>query len=254
MQIIRKRIAAVFCCAALAAGALPAAGLPALAAGSVRLTAAQGAAECAFCEWEPVAGASGYNVYADGRQLDSMLIRQYSGYFRADAVGLKAGSHTLKVVPLLNGQEDSASAAEQTVTVTAHDRSGFAFVNGSASGAYNDDGTLKSNAVVLYVTNDTKDSVKTDVITDSKGGKTTVTGIQNILTAYQKGTDSRPLDIRCIGNITDPAVLMDGDLLLKGSGASKRLSCGVTVEGIGKDTVFNGFGLRIANCSGVEVR
>ena len=254
MQIIKKRIAAVFCCAALAAGALPAAGLPALAAGSVRLTAAQGAAECAFCEWEPVAGASGYNVYADGRQLDSMLIRQYSGYFRADAVGLKAGSHTLKVVPLLNGQEDSASAAEQTVTVTAHDRSGFAFVNGSASGAYNDDGTLKSNAVVLYVTNDTKDSVKTDVITDSKGGKTTVTGIQNILTAYQKGTDSRPLDIRCIGNITDPAVLMDGDLLLKGSGASKRLSCGVTVEGIGKDTVFNGFGLRIANCSGVEVR
>jgi len=43
-------------------------------------------------------------------------------------------------------------------------------------------------------------------------------------------------------------------LLIKGNGASKRLSCGVTIEGIGADTVFNGFGLRIANASNVEVR
>lgn len=253
MRNVKKQIAAVLCCTVLSVSSIPGR-LPAAAAGSVRLKTAQGAAECAFCEWEPVSGAEGYHVYADGKPLDSMLIRQYSGYFRADAVGLKAGSHTLKVVPLRNGQEDASAAAEQTVTVTAHDRSGFGFVNGSASGAYNDDGTLKSGAVVLYVTDETKDTVKLDVITDSKGGKTAVTGIQNILTAYQKGTDSRPLDIRCIGCITDPAVLSDGDLLLKGSGASKRLSCGVTVEGIGSDTVFNGFGLRIANCSGVEVR
>ncbi len=253
MQNAKRKIAAVLCCAALTAGTVPGV-LSAQAAGGVTLKTAQGAAESAFCEWEPVSGAEGYHVYADGRPLDSMLIRQYSGYFRADAVGLKAGSHTMKVVPLRNGQEDISAAAEQTVAVTAHDRSGFGFVNGSASGAYNDDGTLKSGAVVLYVTDETKDTVKLDVITDSKGTKTAVTGIQNILTAYQKGTDSRPLDIRCIGNLTDPAVLMDGDLLLKGSGASRRLSCGVTVEGIGNDTVFNGFGLRIANCSGVEVR
>lgn len=253
MQHAKRKIAAALCCAALTAGTVPGI-LSAQAAGGVTLKTAQGAAESAFCEWEPVSGAEGYHVYADGKPLDSLLIRQYSGYYRADAVGLKAGSHTLKVVPLRNGQEDASAAAEQTVTVTAHDRSGFGFVNGSASGAYNDDGTLKSGAVVLYVTDETKDTVKLDVITDSKGTKTAVTGIQNILTAYQKGTDSRPLDIRCIGNLTDPAVLMDGDLLLKGSGASKRLSCGVTVEGIGNDTVFNGFGLRIANCSGVEVR
>ena len=253
MRNVKKQIAAVLCCAALAVSSIPAV-LPAHAAGSVRLKTAQGAAECAFCEWEPVSGAEGYHVYADGKLLDSMLIRQYSGYFRADAVGLKAGSHTLKVVPLFSGKEDASSAAEQTVTVTAHDRSGFGFVNGSSSGAYSDDGTLKSGAVVLYVTEENKNSVSLDVITDSKGGKTAVTGIQNILTAYQKGTDSRPLDIRCIGSITDPATLSDGDLLLKGSGASRRLSCGVTVEGIGNDTVFNGFGLRIANCSGVEVR
>ena len=62
--------------------------------------------------WSSVSGASGYNVYVDGTQIDSMLIRQYSGYMRADAVGLKAGSHTMKVVPVVGGKEDASKAAE----------------------------------------------------------------------------------------------------------------------------------------------
>ena len=250
-----QKVAAFLCSALIAAGALPAVtGTRVSAADAVSFTRAEGWFETAVAEWQPVSGAGGYNVYADGKQQDSMLIRQYNGYYRADIPGLKAGSHTIKVVPVMNGKEDAGKAKEQQVTVKAHDRSGFAFVGGSASGAYNDDGTLKNGAVVLYVTQDTKDKVTLDVVTDSKGGTTKVTGIQNILTAYQKGTDSRPLNIRCIGNITDPATLMDGDLLLKGSGANKRISCGITVEGIGTDTVFNGFGLRIANASNVEVR
>ena len=103
--------------------------------------------------------SSGYNVYVDGTQIDSMLIRQYSGYMRADAVGLKAGSHTMKVVPVVGGKEDASKAAETKATAYAHDRSGFGFVNGTSYGAYNDDGTLKSNATVVYVTNANKDSV-----------------------------------------------------------------------------------------------
>ncbi len=225
-----------------------------LAASSVSITKSTGYAESASVEWQPVSGADGYNVYCNGVQLDSMLIRQYQdGHLRADAVGLKAGSYTLKVVPV-SGSKELSGAAEATVTVTAHDRSGFGFVNGTSSGAYNDDGTLKSNAVVLYVTEDTKDTVSMDVTTSSKGATTACTGIQNILTAYQKGYETRPLCIRCVGNITDPSTLMDGDLLIKGNGDSKRLSCGITIEGIGADTVFNGFGLRIANASNVEVR
>ena len=225
-----------------------------LAASSVSITKSIGYAESACVEWQPVSGADGYNVYCNGVQLDSMLIRQYKdGHLRADAVGLKAGSYTLKVVPV-SGSTELSGAAEATVTVTAHDRSGFGFVNGTSSGAYNDDGTLKSDAVVLYITENTKDTVSMEVVTTSKGVTTACTGIQNILTAYQKGYDSRPLCIRCIGNINDPAALMDGDLLIKGNGASKRLSCGITIEGIGADTVFNGFGLRIANASNVEVR
>ena len=39
------------------------------------------------------------------------------------------------------------------ITVIAHERTGFAFVNGTSSGAYNDDGTLKSDARVIYEKN-----------------------------------------------------------------------------------------------------
>ena len=252
---ITKKLTALVCSAAMLLAAVPSAMYAApLFTASAAAAEASGWFESAYITWEPVSGASGYNFYADGKQQDSMLIRQYNGYYRADALGMKAGSHTLKIVPLIGEKEDASKAVEKTVTVTAFDRTGFGWVNGTSSGAYNEDGTLRSGAVVLYVTEQTKDTVTMEVVTDSKGGKTKVTGIQNILTAYQKGTDSRPLDIRCIGNITDPATLMDGDLLIKGSGANKRLSCGVTIEGVGSDTVFNGFGLRLANCSNVEVR
>lgn len=221
---------------------------------SVSVIAAAGVQESAYAEWSAVTGAEGYNVYVDGTQIDSMLIRQYADRFRADAVGLKAGSHTMKIVPIIDGKEDASKAAEKSVTVTAHDRSGFGWVNGTSSGAYNEDGTLRSGAVVLYVTEGTKDTVSMNVTTSSKGDTTASVGLQNILTAYQKGYETKPLCIRVIGNVTDPSTLMDGDVLIKGNGANKRLSCGVTIEGIGMDATLNGFGLRIANASNVEVR
>lgn len=221
---------------------------------SVVFTESAGYSEGAYAEWAPVANAAGYNVYCDGAQIDSMLIRQYSGYFRADAVGLKAGSHTLKVVPVISGKEDSSKAAETKVTSVSYDRTGFAWVNGTSSGAYNEDGTLKSDAVVLYVTESTKDTVKMDVVTSSKGATTSATGIQEIVNLYKKGYETRPLDIRIVGTVTDPAVTEGGDLVISGSGDAKRISCGITIEGIGEDANLLGFGLRLKNVSNVEVR
>ena len=216
------------------------------ASSSVSITKSVGYAEGAYVEWTPVIGADGYNVYCDGVQLDSMLVRQYPSNFRADAVGLKAGNHTLKVVPVSNGKEISGSA-EATVSVKAHDRSGFGFVNGTSSGAYNEDGTLKNNAVVVYVTEKNKDIVTADIDSTGKGA-TTLTGVQNIILGYKKGKESRPLCVRVIGNITDPEVLTKGDLYLD------TVTAGMTIEGIGNDAVFNGFGLVMKNCSNVEVR
>ena len=211
---------------------------------TVKFIQSVGYGEGVYATWSSVSGASGYNVYVDGSQIDSMLIRQYPGYMRADAVGLKAGSHTIKVVPIISGKEDSSKAAQTSATAYAHDRSGFAFVNGNANGAYNADGTLKSNATVIYVTNSNKDSVSVS-LPDKKGTATTVKGVQNILTNLKSNTKAGPVCIRFIGNITDPSTLTNGDLYVD------TVTCGVTIEGIGADATLNGFGLS-TKCRGPQ--
>lgn len=214
---------------------------------SVKVLSTEGYAEGIYATWTSVSGASGYNVYVDGKKIDDMLIRQYKGFMRADAVGLKACSHTVKIVPVIGGAEDASKAAEAKAAAYAHDRSGFGFVNGSSGGAYNDDGTLKSDAVVVYVTDENKDTVNASIDATGKGEEV-LTGVQNIILGYKKDKEKRPLNIRFIGNITDPAVLTKGDLVLD------AVKAGCTIEGIGSDATFNGFGLVMKNCSNVEVR
>ncbi|MDE7121192.1 MAG: hypothetical protein K2O42_03425, partial [Oscillospiraceae bacterium] len=77
---------------------------------SVKFTNQGGYGEGLFAEWSAVSKATGYAVYVDGTKIDDMLIRQYPDCFRADAVGLKAGSHTIKVVPVIDGKEDTSKA------------------------------------------------------------------------------------------------------------------------------------------------
>ena len=220
--------------------------------------------ETAYVVWEAVSAASGYNVYVQPAgasawtKLDSMLVREYPGYWRADALGLKAGSYTMKVVPVIGGAENAAaSMTTGTLQVIAHDRSGYAFVSGASlkggqtvttsSGAYNDDGTLKPNAVVIYVTNDNKNTV-----TATLNGAT-YTGLSNILATSVLKKVSTPICIRLIGNITDLAsgsAFDKGDLLIDTNGKS----FGLTIEGVGCDATCNGFGIRIKNSSNVEIR
>lgn len=214
---------------------------------TVKIIQATGFGEGVYATWGSVGGASGYNVYVDGAKIDSMLIRQYKGYMRADALGLKAGSHTIKVVPVINGSEDSSKAASATASAYAHDRSGFGFVNGTSSGAYNEDGILKSNATVIYVTDANKDKVSV-TMPNKSGTATALTGVQNIITNLKSNTKAGPVCIRFIGNISDPANMPKGDLMVDG------VTCGLTIEGIGNDTTFNGFGLVMKNSSNIEVR
>ncbi len=264
---LKKTTAAVFTSVLTAGSLLSGAGIQPVLASVDKpvLKVSSGWLESAYAEWKPVAGADGYNVYVgkDGKnytQLDDSLVRLYkaadgSQYFRADALGLSAGSYNIKVVPVEKGAEQTMSGATTAaLDVKAHDRSGFAFEDGDSSGAYNHDGTLKSNAVVLYITEETKNTVTMDVVTSSKGATTTCTGLQNILNSYKKGYDNRPLDIRLVGQITDFAVMDGGDIVISGSGANKRISCGITFEGVGTDATADGWGLRVKNASDVEVR
>ena len=105
-----NQLAALLCSAALAVTAIPSvsSGNAVFAADTVSFTVADGWFETAYAEWEPVSGATGYQVYADGKQIDSILIRQYRSFYRVDIPGLKAGSHTVKVVPLISGKEDAS--------------------------------------------------------------------------------------------------------------------------------------------------
>ena len=210
--------------------------------------------ESAYVEWQPVDGAKSYNVYIKGeteadsayKKLDDELIRQYPDYWRADAPGLKAGKYMFKVEAVTDST--TASIVTSAVEVMSYDRSGYGFVNGTSSGAYNEDGTLKDNAVVLYITENTKDTVSLDVVTGSKGEVTSYTGLQAILYGFKKGKDSRPLDVRLVGNITDLKSMDKGDIVIDGC------NNGITFEGIGEDATANGWGLRVKGSSNIEIR
>ena len=208
--------------------------------------------ESAFVKWAPVADADSYNVYYTGggqtdKKIDTQLIRSYGTYFRADVLGLAAGSYTITIKPVTASVEGSGTATS-SIIVLAHDRNGFAFAGGSIPGAYKTDGTLKSGAVVLYITQNTKNTVSMTVT-----GATTnpCIGLQTILDGFKKGIDTRPLAVRLIGNITDPVTLWNGDVVIENK---NNASSSITFEGIGSDAVANGWGLRIKTASNIEVR
>lgn len=229
----------------------------------VSILDSKGDLESASVEWKAVEGASGYNVYCKEanasdsayKQLDNQLIRQYSSYFRADALGLKEGNYVLKVVPIINNSENAGKGAvTRTISVKANIREGFAFSKNSTmktgSGGYNDDGTVPADAKIIYVTKDTVNTVTADVVTNSKGTKTTCTGLANILEARKKAYDKSHLIIRLVGEIK--ASDIDG---LNGKGYLELKGCyNVTLEGVGEDATVNGWGILIRDARNVEIR
>src|SRR5574344_1823986 len=219
---------------------------------NVTIIEAAGWFESAYVKWSPASGATSYNVYYSGagvsdKKLDAPLIRRYGSYYRADALGLAPGSYTLQVVPVTNSVEGTR-AVTSTVTVKAHDRSGFAFSNNKVPGAYNTDGTPKNGAVILYITENTKNTISLEVTGASANP---CVGLQTILDAFKKGKDNRPLIIRLIGSISDMSYMISGDVVIE---KSNNASGSITLEGVGEDAVANGWGIRLKNASNIEVR
>lgn len=221
----------------------------------VVISEAQGWLESAYVKFTKLAGIKRYNVYVNDQIIDTQLVRDYGSYGRADAVGLKAGTYTMKVVPVADdGQEITACAAEaKDISVRAINRDGYAHYNTTAGvGAYNNDGTLKTGARVIYVT---KNNAKTITLSMSTGKKEeTRTGIQDIIQAYEKGAETRPLAIRIIGQLKKADMPELGSsaigLQVKGKGQNMNL----TIEGIGNDATLHGFGVLVRNCKYVELR
>ena len=243
--------------------------------------AAAGGKETAYIEWLPVSGAARYAAYIkadtapDYIQLDDELIRQYPTYCRADAVGIKAGSCRIKVVAFDADNAELASFESEPVSVGAYNRKGFAFApnsfeKGTGLGGYKSDGTPKDGAVILYITDKNKNTVTCDIITDDKGGKTTGTGLGEIMQLIGQGYESRPFIIRFIGEIAPPFSrekfpydITDEDIH-SGIGEGERIlpvrdnmknvdKGGITFEGIGADTVLH-FNLSFSGARSIEVR
>lgn len=223
-------------------------------AGVIQITEAKGWQESAYLKWAPFEGASSYNVYVDDKKIDAQLVRQYASYYRADVLGLKAGTYSVKVVPVnADGKEIAGANTVSNLVVKNYNREGFAHFKYAGVGAYNNDGTLKAGAKVLYITAKTAKTVSTTVNT---GKQETITGLQSIIDAYSKGKDTTPIAFRIIGkvNLSDLDHISSSaeGLQVKGKGAHSVMN--MTFEGVGDDATVYGFGFLLRNTKSVEFR
>lgn len=237
----------------------------------VRIKSAAGWLETAWAEWELLPGASSYNVYVSGTdngtwtRLDNELVRNYGTYGRADAPGLRAGTYSLKVVPVINGTEaDGEASVAGNLQVKPHDRTGYAHFGRDNSGlyegvgAYKNDGTLKDNAMVIYITAANAKTVSVTLPYTETSTKT-YTGFYGIIEGYRKclyaGGMKRPLVIRLIGTVT--ADDMDKTRFGQGldiKGEKEYTEFPFTLEGIGNDATIYGFGVQFSQVTGAEMR
>ena len=219
-------------------------------AGVIQITEAKGWQESAYLKWASFEGASSYNVYVDDKKIDAQLVRQYKSYYRADVLGLKEGTYSVKVVPVnADGAEIGGANTASNLVVKSYNREGFAHFKYDGVGAYNNDGTLKVGAKVLYITARSAKTVSTTVNT---GKLETITGLQSIIDAYSKGKDKTPIAFRFIGKISlsdlDHTSSSAEGLQIKGA------TMNMTFEGVGDDATVYGFGFLLRDVKSVEFR
>lgn len=218
----------------------------------VTITQATGWLETAYVTWIPLEGVESYNVYYTGggftnQPIDTQLIRNYGSYYRADVLGLAAGDYSIKVVPVTGGVE-GAEAISNSVAVLPQARNGFAHSDGKVPGGYTMTGLVKPNAVILYITEENKNTVS---LTVTGATSNPCVGVQTILDGFKKGFDNRPLIIRLIGNITGFSNMYNGDIVIENK---NNVNGSITFEGVGSDAYANGWGIRIKKGTNIEIR
>ena len=160
-----------------------------VASGSLEISGFGGYEEGAYVEFKQVSGVSSYTVEykkvgaSSFTAIDSELIRVgKDGTVRADIVGVSAGEYTVQV-------KAGGKTATKNVTVTSYDRSGYAHFNyTSGVGAYKDDGTPKSGATIVYVTEENKNTV-------------TAGGYTGLVKNLQNANKLQPLIVRIVGTV-----------------------------------------------------
>ena len=140
-----------------------------------------------------------YSVYykksADSEyvQLDSELVMRKVGSVKFYILGISAGTYDVKIEA--NNGSSVLRKTVRDIVVAEQDRSGYAhFGYDEGVGAYNNDGTVKDGAVILYVTNENKNTVTMTI------NGTEYVGLVDIL--QKQYLSDLPLIIRVIGKIT----------------------------------------------------
>lgn len=126
------------------------------------ITYAHSGEECAAFEWKDADANKAkveYKLSSSNSYIpvDKELIRQISAdTARVDILGLKGGAKYDFRITTGGGKIKILTGVE----ISSQDRSGYAHHNYTGGvGAYNDDGTLKSDATVIYVTEENKNNV-----------------------------------------------------------------------------------------------
>lgn len=129
---------------------------------------------------------------AEFTELDKELYLEENGNVACYILGLPEGKYCVKIE---YGDGDTyARTTLLDIDVERQDRSGYAhFQNEEGIGGYNNDGSVKENAVILYVNTANKNTVTLDI------NGTTYTGLVAILQAKQYMEE--PLIIRVTGKI-----------------------------------------------------
>ena len=169
--------------------------------GSLNITSCSGESESAYAEFTPYSTYTDYNVYISQKDAnDYKKLTQNKDFYvqtlsqtktRIDMIGIKGGNYDIKISAAKDGN-DMGNPSSFSANIVAYDRSGYAHFNyNEGVGAYNDDGTLKDDAIVLYVTDENKNSVEL-----SYKGKT-VAGIGNILNTVGKACGEAGHETQC---------------------------------------------------------
>ncbi len=238
--------------------------------------------EGASFEWKdgmPSSAKVGYRLSGTTAYtyVDAPLIRAKDvSTARVDIVGLQGGKSYDFIIQTSGG----ASLTVEKMQVMSYDRSGYAHFNYTEGvGAYKDNGTLKSGALVIYLTEDNKNNILSSAYVNGKqvdisaymgGGK--YTGIGEMLNNRRYSGSDRfevgiaklcqvygSVTIRVIGKVTatqnsDGTSSITGltDYSSTGNGGSvgdngrmARMvnAKNLTIEGIGEDACIYGWGI-----------
>ena len=285
IKCFKKAISSVLAAAMLATSFTA---MPINTFAATSFSAAGGWFETLYAEWagnKSDVTAVSYSGTASGSLTGddlTYLVRQDGSNVRLDIPGLKAGTYNLTVTT------NSGTITKDNIKVYEYDRSGYAHYDAhkegvTGIGAYNDDGTLTSTAVVVSVTEENKNTVQLPGYTGSQypagignilnyksEDANGVTGGGKIDIVQQLRAEGIPLDVRFVGKIrggdsntsnNPPAENIKGltgyNTTTNGgtkgdNGMMIRVykSSNVTIEGIGDDATLDGWGIQIISQTG----